>query len=314
MDVERFRLLLPAGQEEKVREEFEDVIASELRNPHTLSAYLYAWRNFSDWCAAAGVEPLNARPAHIGVWITGHKGSPRTQRQHLSAVRRLFDIYLVAGVIERNPALRVKAPKFSDRRSRTEILEPDEASDLLSSLEEDSLLGQRNLAIVRVMFHHAVRVGAIVRLEVRDYFLKEGYRWLVFGEKRGKVHELAVHPKAERALNIWLGNSELADRLDWPLFPAFDRDRETLLRRPVSRRSLYKLMRRFAANVGIGKKIGCHSFRATAITFFRKNGGSLEDACRLANHASPVTTMLYDRTFDEALRKEVLRVDIPRPS
>jgi integrase len=311
MDVERLRFLLPAGQKEKVREEFEDVIASELRNPHTLSAYLYAWRNFSDWCLAGGVDVLKARPAHIGLWIAAHKGGPRTQRQHLSAVRRLFDIYVAAGVIERNPALRVKAPKFSDRRSRTEVLEPDEAVDLLSSLEEDSLLGQRNLAIVRVMFHHAVRVSAIVGLRVKDYFLEGGLRWMVFGEKRGKVHQLAVHPKAERALNIWLANSDLADRPDWPLFPAFDRDRETLLRRPVSRRCLYKLMRRFAADVGIAKKIGCHSFRATAITFFRENGGSLEDASRLANHASVVTTMLYDRTLDRALKEQILRVDIP---
>ena len=63
--------------------------------------------------------------------------------------------------------------------------------------------------------------------------------------------------------------------------------------------------------IDIDKRIGCHSFRATGITFFRMNGGSFEDASRLANHANLNTTKIYDRTFDEALVRGVERVDIP---
>ena len=90
MQVERLKLLLSGPQAEKLREEFEDTIASELRNPNTISAYLYAWRNFADWCREQKLDPLKVRAAHIGAWIAQHKGSPRTQRQHLSAVRRPF--------------------------------------------------------------------------------------------------------------------------------------------------------------------------------------------------------------------------------
>jgi len=90
VQVERLKLLLSGPQAEKLREEFEDTIASELRNPNTISAYLYAWRNFADWCREQKLDPLKVRAAHIGAWIAQHKGSPRTQRQHLSAVRRPF--------------------------------------------------------------------------------------------------------------------------------------------------------------------------------------------------------------------------------
>ena len=130
MQVERLKLLLSGPQAEKLREEFEDTIASELRNPNTLSAYLYAWRNFVDWCGRQEqkLDPLKVRAAHVGAWIAQHKGKPRTQRQHLSAVRRLFDIYVLKGLIETNPAARVKATKFSVRRAGTTSLDPGRSS------------------------------------------------------------------------------------------------------------------------------------------------------------------------------------------
>jgi len=159
-------------------------------SPNTISAYLYAWRNFADWCREQKLDPLKVRAAHIGAWIAQHKGSPRTQRQHLSAVRRLFDIYLLQGLIETNPAARVRAAKFSDSRARTESLDRDEAKRFFAQLKNASLIEQRNMAIVRVFFHHAPRATAVVKLSVADYFLKGNERWLRFGEKRGKVHEL----------------------------------------------------------------------------------------------------------------------------
>ena len=311
VQVEHLKLLLSGPQAEKLRQKFEDTIASELRNPNTLSAYLYAWRNFAGWCLNAKLEPLQVQAADVGAWIAQHKGKPRTQRQHLSAVRRLFDIYLIAGLIETNPAARVKPAKFDDPRARTKSLDPDEARRFFAQLKSSSLLQQRNMAIVRVFFHHAPRATAVVKLRVADYFLKGKQRWLCFGEKRGKVHELPVHPKAEQAVEVWLANSGLSEHLDWPLFPAFLRDRETPIKRPISRRSLYKLLRRFATKAKIDKKIGCHSFRATAITFFRENGGSLEDARKIANHERLATTMLYDHSSDKELVGHVLRVDIP---
>jgi site-specific recombinase XerD len=313
VQVERLKLLLSGPQAEKLREEFEDTIASELRNPNTLSAYLYAWRNFVDWCGRQEqkLDPLKVRAAHVGAWIAQHKGKPRTQRQHLSAVRRLFDVYVLKGLIETNPAARVKAAKFSVRRAGTTSLDPDEARRFFAQLKSYSLLQQRNMALVRVFFHHAPRVSAVVKLRVADYFLKGKQRWLRLGEKHGKVHELPVHPKAQQAIEVWLANSGLSDQSDWPLFPAFLRDRETSICHPISRRSLYKLLRRFARKAEIDKKIGCHSFRATAITFFRENGGSLEDAAKIANHERVDTTKLYDHTSDKALAGHILRVDIP---
>jgi integrase len=68
--------------------------------------------------------------------------------------------------------------------------------------------------------------------------------------------------------------------------------------------------RNAAAAAGIETKIGCHSFRATGITAYLKNGGTLERAAAMANHASTRTTQLYDRRNDEMSLDEVERIAI----
>jgi integrase len=90
------------------------------------------------------------------------------------------------------------------------------------------------------------------------------------------------------------------------------------LARPPDRRELtvlpqanaYAMIRRRAAAAGIETKLGNHSFRATGITAYLKNGGTLEKAAAMANHASTRTTQLYDRRPDELSLDEVERIVI----
>jgi integrase len=70
----------------------------------------------------------------------------------------------------------------------------------------------------------------------------------------------------------------------------------------------YAMIRRRAAAAGIATLIGNHSFRATGITVYLKNGGTLEKAATMANHASTRTTQLYDRRPDEVTLDEVERI------
>jgi integrase len=72
----------------------------------------------------------------------------------------------------------------------------------------------------------------------------------------------------------------------------------------------YAMIRRRAAAAGIETKLGNHSFRATGITAYLKNGGTLEKAAAMANHASTRTTQLYDRRHDEVSLDEVERIVI----
>jgi hypothetical protein len=72
----------------------------------------------------------------------------------------------------------------------------------------------------------------------------------------------------------------------------------------------YAMVRRRAIAAGIGTKIGNHTFRATGITAYLKNGGTLENAAAMANHASTRTTQLYDRRHHEISLDEVERIRV----
>jgi integrase len=83
-----------------------------------------------------------------------------------------------------------------------------------------------------------------------------------------------------------------------------------LTRTVLPQANAYAMIGRLAVAAGIGTKLGNHSFRATGITAYLKNGGTLEKATAMANHASPRTTQLYDRRRDELTLDEVERIGI----
>ena len=83
-----------------------------------------------------------------------------------------------------------------------------------------------------------------------------------------------------------------------------------LTRNPMSQQDAYRMIQRHAADVGIKTRIGNHTFRATGITAYLKNNGTLEHAQQLANHESPRTTKLYDRRNEEISLDEVEKISI----
>ncbi len=95
-----------------------------------------------------------------------------------------------------------------------------------------------------------------------------------------------------------------------PLFRTIARGTGRLSDTPLSQSEAHAMVRRRARAAGIATRIGNHSFRATGITTYLKNGGTLENAAAMANHSSTRTTQLYDRRRDEISLAEVERVRI----
>jgi integrase len=78
----------------------------------------------------------------------------------------------------------------------------------------------------------------------------------------------------------------------------------------MNRIDAYRMVRRRTTALGMKVRVGCHTFRATGITVYLDNGGTLENAQLMAAHESPRTTKLYDRTGDEITLDEVERIAI----
>src|SRR5690242_961327 len=102
----------------------------------------------------------------------------------------------------------------------------------------------------------------------------------------------------------------LAEDPKGPLFRTIGRDAGLLTRTSLPQANAYAMIRRRAAAAGVATKLGNHSFHATGITAYLKNGGTLEKAAQMANHASTRTTQLYGRRRDEVSLDEVERIVI----
>jgi integrase/recombinase XerD len=104
--------------------------------------------------------------------------------------------------------------------------------------------------------------------------------------------------------------SQIREPRKSPLFRTTQGKAKRLTEQRMTRRDAYEMVRRRAKDAGIETAIGCHTFRATGITNYLVNGGTLEKAQQLANHESARTTKLYDRRDDRLSLDEVERITI----
>ena len=299
-------LFLDAG--EKAAWRVIEFLTAHTRNRHTREAYARAILRFARWCERKQLSLADIKPFLVAAYVEqlGFNYSRPTTKQHLAAIRMLFD-YLVTGqVIPMNPASSVRGPKHVVKRGKTPSLTADEARELLDSIDVTTIRGLRDRAIIGVMLFSFARVGAVVAMNVEDFFRQANTRWFRFTEKGSKRHDLPAHPLAETYVSTYLAAAGRRDGT--PLFRTINKGQ--LTNRRVHRREVLEIVKRRAREVGLPSSISPHSFRATGITVFLLNGGSLERAQQIANHESPRTTKLYDRRDDEVSLDEIERIVI----
>ncbi|WP_146503615.1 tyrosine-type recombinase/integrase [Rubinisphaera italica] len=146
-------------------------------------------------------------------------------------------------------------------------------------------------------------------MDCEDYFPKGRRMWFRLCEKGSKHHEVPAHHKAEQFMDDYVAAAEFTGQTGAPLFRSLDRHRN-LTERRLHRTEALLMIKRRARRAGLPYSLCNHSFRATGITAFLSNGGTLENAQRIAAHESPRTTSLYDRTSDEVSLDEIERIVI----
>jgi len=304
-------LVVAAGEHAGIR--FLEFFASAIRNPHTRRAYARAVADFLAWCADHGVTSLPAvQPLHVAAWIEGQaqERSAPTVKQQLAAIRHLFDWMVVGQVVPLNPAASVRGPAHSARKGKTPVLDPAEARVLLDSIDVGTPIGLRDRALIALMIYSFGRIGAALAMRVEDAFVQNRRLWVRLREKGGKRHEMPCHHTLEEYLHAYLDGTGIASDPKGPLFRTIGRGTGQLSRTALPQANAYVMVRRRALAAGIDTRIGNHSFRATGITAYLKNGGTLENAAAMANHVSTRTTQLYDRRRDDISLDEVERIKV----
>ena len=132
-----------------------------------------------------------------------------TVKQHLAAIRALFDYLVLNGVLRHNPAAPVRGPKHVVSKRKTPALEAADAGKLIDGLETGTLKGLRDRAVIGTMLYTFARVGAVTRMRVRDYHHVGRRSWIRLLEKGGKHHEVPAHHALQPYLDAYLASAEL---------------------------------------------------------------------------------------------------------
>jgi site-specific recombinase XerD len=304
-------LVTAAGERAQLRT--LEFFTANIRNPNTRRAYVQATKDFAAWCEGHGVASLAAvQPLHVAAYIEqlGRELSAPTVKQRLAAIRHLFDWLVTGQVVPVNPAASVRGPRHVVKKGKTPVLAPDEARRLLDSIDATTPVGLRDRALIGLMVYSFARIGAALAMKVEDVYVQNRRLWVRLHEKGGKQHEMPCHHNLEAYLDAYIQGCGLADDPKGPLFRTIGRGTKQLTRTPLPQPNAYEMIGRRAAAAGIKTKIGNHTFRATGITAYLKNNGTLETAAAMAAHASTRTTQLYDRRRDELTLDEVERIAI----
>ncbi len=262
-----------ADDGEKAADRFLEFFAATIRNQHTRTAYAQAIWRFSGWCGVHGFRLDALRPVHIAGYVEllgkrkeeGGAGlSKPTVKQHLAALRMLFDWLVTGQVVPYNPATSVRGPKYVITRGKTPVLTEDEAKSLFETLGEAigeadrrvvqrpddaaarqrRLLALRDRALIGVMVYSFARISAVLGMDVEDYYQRGKRWWIRLHEKGGKHHEVPVHHKLEEYLDGYLAEAQLGVRRGEPLFRSLNRRRQLSDRRLSAREALAMIKRR----------------------------------------------------------------------
>jgi site-specific recombinase XerD len=289
-------------------------IAAATRLPALIAAVGdRAVREFLAWCDDQGVPSITAvQPLNVAAWIkqqTREHAAP-TAKARLAALRHLFDWLVMGHVMPVNPAGSVRGPSHTVTVGKTPVLAPEEARTLIDSIDIMTPTGLRDRALIGLMVFSFARIGAALGMKVEDVFTQNRRLWVRLREKGGKPHAMPCHHNLKTYLTAYIDGAGVAEDPKGPLFRTIGRGTSLLTRTPLPQANAYAMIGPRAGAAGIATKLGNHSFRATGITAYLKNGGTLENAAQMANHASTRTTQLYDRRREELSLDEVERITV----
>ncbi|HEY7119031.1 MAG TPA: tyrosine-type recombinase/integrase [Tepidisphaeraceae bacterium] len=278
----------------------EEVWLAGQLSAHTRRAYK---RDVAHFIRTMGVrsaaELRQVNRAAVVAWqnLMKERGAkPRTIRRRLSALSSLFAHLVAHRAADANPVRDIKRPRVNRRQGTTRAFSAKEARKILDAPDASTLLGLRDRAILSVGLQAGPRRSEIAGLLVKDYHTNAGYKSLHFIRKGGEDLSLAVNPQTAQRIEDYLAAAGHGDDADGPLFRPIRRNqRRHDSRRHVHPETIDRVLRKYAASLGLGGGYSAHSMRATFITTALNNGASLEDVQRDVGHADPSTTKLYDR-------------------
>jgi len=276
---------------------------------NTCLAYEHDVDKLLDWLATEGTDPLQvslddlhrfaAALMDVGIGTT-------SIARILSGVRSFYTFLLEDGYIADDPTELLESPKRPERLPS--VLTLDEVESLENAIDLSLPEGQRDRAIIEVLYSCGLRVSELCGLKLSDLYLDEGFMRVV--GKGSKQRLVPISPRAIKELQLWFADRCHIDVKRGEEDYVFVSQRRG---KHLSRITVFHNLKVYAKKAGITKPLSPHTLRHTFATHLLEGGANLRAIQAMLGHESIGTTQLYthiDRTF---LREQVLE-HLPRNS
>src|ERR1700735_5426991 len=280
----------------------EDIWLAKQKSKRTRRAYKQDVRHFMRTLRIRSYEELR-QVDHRAVIAWEHimrevdKSAPSTIRRRLAALSSLMKHLTRHGHLAKNHVAEVDRPAINREEGTTLAFSKADARKILDHPAEDTVEGLRNRAILSVGLQVGLRRAEIAALKVGDLHQNRGYDSLRVVRKGGRRDALAIHPQTAQRIRAYLILAGHGDALAGPLFrPLKHNGKRREERRRMDPDAIDRVVRKYAAALGLHRGYLAPSERATLLHTALENGCPLEDVQRAAGHVEPSTTKLYDRS------------------
>lgn len=269
--------------------------------PNTLDAYSHDIEKLLAYFGEQGIDPLAARLPDLQAFAADLHSigiGARSQCRILSGVRTFYHYLQVDGYISDDPSELLESPQLGDHLP--EVLTTEEVDRLEQAIDLSKWEGQRNKAIIEVLFSCGLRVSELVTLRLSDLYLEEHFVRVV-GKGR-KERLVPISESAVKQLQLWFIDRNLMD-----IKPG-EEDYVFLNRRGahLTRTMILIMIKRLGEEAGISKTISPHTLRHSFATALLAGGADLRAIQAMLGHESIGTTEIYTHIDTHELRREIL--------
>ena len=262
---------------------------------NTLSAYRSDLYSYAGWLAPTSRELLQSRPQDILGYLASLTGkSARTSARRLSSLRRFFQYLAREGEIGHDPCARIAAPRIG--RPLPKSLTEEEVESLLNAPDTSTAVGQRDRAMLEVLYATGLRVSELVGLQLGQVNLRQGVLRVI-----GKGNKERLVPLGEEASD-WVEKFIRQGRAELLQGPPADVLFPSRRGRMMARQTFWHAIKRHAVRAGISKTLSPHVVRHAFATHLLNHGADLRVVQMLLGHSDISTTQIYTHVARERLK------------
>lgn len=285
----------------------EEIWLAKQKSARTRHAYRKDVQHFMRTLMIASFEELRAADHKAVIaWERYMRevqyAAASTIRRRLAALSSLYKHLVRHGHAARNPVAEVERPTINRDEGATPGFSKAQAREMLDAPPSQTpdgkphIAGLRDRAILSVGLQVGLRRAEIAALKVGDLHKNRGFDSLRIMRKRGRRDALAINSQTAARIRVYLDAAGHGTDIDGPLFrPLRHNGKRREQRRRMDPDAIDRVVRKYAALLGLTRGYSAHSMRATFITTALENGAQLEDVQKAAGHRDPGTTKLYDR-------------------